>query len=269
MNKSLLINKLNIRGNKATLCSMALILILAFPAFMSIAPSAKAIGTVASPNIVSQPTNAYIAASPNPTGVNQPVEIIGFLTQISFTAGSVTGTLFSGLTMTITAPDGTNTTKGPYNADPISNAYLYYTPTQVGDYKLVLNYPGQWINGTPTSATIWPTSGYGYTDCYYEPSVSPVVTMTVQANPVSSYNNLPLPTEYWSNPVNAQNRNWATIMGDWLEPQGPYSSFTSYSAPATDRYQPYGTAPTTSHIDWTRQIWTGGIVGGAGSLGRR
>jgi len=234
---------------------------------MAIAPTAKAVGTVTNPNIVSQTTNAWIAVAPNPIGVGQQVEIVGFLTQIAFTANGLTGQEFSGYVMTITAPDGTNTTHAFGNADPISNVFLYYTPTQVGTYKLLLNYPGQWINGTPEGTTTWPTTGDGYTDCYYEPSVSAVVDMTVQQASIAGYANIPLPTAYWTNPVNAQNRVWASIMGDWLEPQGPYSSFTSsYSTPAADRYQPYGTAPTTSHIDWTKQIYFGGIVGG--SLGQ-
>ena len=265
MSKSLLVNKLKIRGNK-TLPSIALILILAFSAIMAIAPATKAVGTAANPVVVSQPTNAWIAVAPNPIGVNQQVEIVGFLTQIAFDVNGLFGTRFSGYVITITAPDGTNTTHTFGPADPISNVYLYYTPTQVGNYSLVLNYPGQWINGTSEGATVWPSTANGYSACYYEPSVSSVVTMTVQQAPIAGYANIPLPTAYWSNPVNAQNRVWASIMGDWLEPCGPNSNTETSTANPALRYQPDGTSPTTSHIDWTKQIWFGGIVGG--SLGQ-
>ncbi len=60
-----------------------------------------------------------------------------------------------------------------------------------------------------------------------------------------------MPTEYWSRPVDAQIREWYSIMGHWLRaPEGFYA--------------PFNDGPTTAHILWQRPLGEdqGGLVGG-------
>ncbi len=191
------IKKFRLNNNKSFAVSMILLMTLSSVALISSIPVSKS----ATVPVLTLPTHAFIAVSANPIGVGQSVEVIAFLSEIADTANGLTGTTFSGYTIIITAPDGTNQTMGPYTADPISNAYILFTPTELGTYKFQFSYPGQWINGTPASATTWPPSTDGFIDLYYQPSLSNSVSITVQQQQIASYPDTPFPTEYWSNPI--------------------------------------------------------------------
>jgi hypothetical protein len=54
------------------------------------------------------------------------------------------------------------------------------------------------------------------------------------------------------------NRNWYSISGNWL------GSTPNLGQPhaTTSGFQPFSTGPESSHIIWTRPIFTGGIAGG-------
>ncbi len=177
--------------------------------------------------------------------------------------GNYIGELFTGYMLTITKPDGSIENQGPFTADTISNAFTFYTPNQLGEYKAQMSYPGQWVNGTPVSTTGWPATNIGDINMYYEPSVSNIATFTVQEEPLPSYPSSPLPTEYWDRPINALNREWSSISGDWLMNTGPTGTQINPRTPATNRYQPYGAAPSSGHIVWKKAIAMGGVVGGA------
>jgi outer membrane protein assembly factor BamB len=114
-----------------------------------------------------------------------------------------------------------------------------------------MNFPGQIVNGT----------GYGGYYGNFQPSTSRTVSLTVQQAPVSGYTEapVPLPTQYWTEPINAQNRYWSTISGPWLQ--------SGYNA--TGAFNPYTYAPNSAHIAWKEQLYamTAGLAGGAlGSL---
>jgi hypothetical protein len=83
-----------------------------------------------------------------------------------------TGDLYTGLTLTITAPDGTKTTMGPYTADATGGVGgLSFTPTQLGNYTFQGTYPGQTLSkGTGNGAQY-----NGYVEL---PSTSTVDTVT-------------------------------------------------------------------------------------------
>jgi hypothetical protein len=60
---------------------------------------------------------------------------------------------------------------------------------------------------------------------------------------------VPLLSEYWTRPVDAQAREWYTISGSWLyDPD--------------NRFAPYNEGPETAHILWTKPLTIGGLVGG-------
>jgi hypothetical protein len=60
---------------------------------------------------------------------------------------------------------------------------------------------------------------------------------------------VPLLSEYWTRPVDAQAREWYTISGSWLyDPD--------------NRFAPYNEGPEPAHILWTKPLTIGGLVGG-------
>ena len=80
---------------------------------------------------------------------------------------------------------------------------------------------------------------------------SPPIHLVVTQEPIPLYPGHPLPTEYWSRPIDAQLREWTTIGGSWL-----------VSTPE-NKYVPYNEeAPESAHILWTQPLALGGIAGG-------
>jgi len=77
-------------------------------------------------------------------------------------------------------------------------------------------------------------------------------TLIVQADPIEKIPQYPLPTEYWTRPIEGQNTEWAAITSHWLG-----------GSHIVGNYQPDGRAPNTPHIMWTKPIEFGGIVGGS------
>ena len=89
----------------------------------------------------------------------------------------------------------------------------------------------------------------------YLPSISNVATVTVQESIVAFLSTAPLPTNYWTRPINAMNYNWFSIAGNWLGgPNGIYR--------LDSQYNPYTIAPNSAHILWTKPESFGGTVGG-------
>lgn len=191
------------------------------------------------------PTFAYIHVSPNPVGVGQQVTVVFWLDKIYDGALVTNNYRFHNYELTITAPDGSDETKTYADiADTTSSQYYLFTPTQVGTYTLTFEYPGQNINDYSHANDAFVNDSYT--------GSSAITTLTVQEEPVpAAIDSYPLPTEYWTRPIEAQNTYWYTIASNWL-------SFPSIVA----NYQPDGTAPNSAHIMWTKPIEEGGVVGG-------
>ncbi len=179
---------------------------------------------------------AVIMVEPDPVGIGQTMMIVLGISEPLPQAALG----WEGLTVTITKPDNTTTTVGPYRTDSTGTTFASYVPTQTGTYQFQTNFPGMWLN----------TSSFNR---YYQPSVSQKISIIVQEEPVSGANAAPLPTEYWTRPINTENREWWSLAGNWL---------MAYYDSATNAFNPYSEAPDTAHIMWTRQMDFGGIVGG-------
>jgi len=184
---------------------------------------------------------AFLAVNPNPVGVNQQASIIVWLQPVTPSSGEV----FFDFSVMITKPDGNTETLGPVNAFPMGAAFFAYTPTMTGDYVLQFSFPGQ----------TFASSGE-----YYLPAESPTTTLVVQEESVPDWPAAELPTEYWTHPISSDNREWSTISGSWL--MCYYNSTYTGFADATAGYNPYSTAPRSSHIVWTRPTTLGGLAGG-------
>ncbi len=189
-------------------------------------------------------TFAMIGAMPNPVGVGEEVLLWVGITDMLYvyTDG------WTGITVTVTRPDNTTETLGPFKTDSTGSTGTVYTPSMVGTYKLQTHFPAQGYNWSRTAMFDPELSGY----VWYKASDSRILDLVVQEDPLPEYQSAPLPTEYWTRPIDAQNREWNTISANWLGP-----------IPA-NRFAPYNDyAPETPHILWTKQLVTGGLAGGS------
>jgi len=206
------------------------------------------------------PTYAYIEANPNPVGVGQTVNVGFWLGLPTPTASGVYGDRWTGLTVTVTLPDGTSTTLGSFTADDTGGTHTDYTPTVVGNYTFQMSFPGQTLAGTNLIPTVTAATKAFIGD-YYEPSTSPTYTLVVQSSPVASLPQTPLPTSYWTRPIESINQQWYSLSGNWLGlGTSTFANTGEYNI--TGNYNPYTTAPTTAHILWTKPEAFGGLVGG-------
>ena len=238
--------------------SAALITLLTFSILMTSAITVDALE-------IEYDTYLWLSVSPDPVQVNNEVLVSIQLDKVSPTVyGTSEGDFFEGYTVTITKPDGTKETKGPYKAQATSGAFFSYTPTQMGTYTFQAFFPGQWINGsysvsTPVGWLIIPGLPLHFEERWYEPSNSAPVVVVVQDEQIETIQDVPFPTEPWQRPIYGENKGWGTTTDNWLLPgyDKSYRMFNGHSA-----FAPYTTAPNSPHILWTNQIEMGGIVGG-------
>jgi len=154
---------------------------------------------------------AYIFAAPNPVGVGQRV-YISMLIDTALPNNAVTNDIRrTGYTLTITKPDGrTDKFEWTIVQDTTGVAFLSYTPDQVGTYTLKFDYAGQVYTWNATAAM------RAWTGVKFLPATR-TATLVVQeeqiSEPIGSY---PLPTEYWTRPIEGQNTAWWTISSNWL-----------------------------------------------------
>ena len=256
--------------NKTTAIISILLLVVTMGASISFMPSANAHSP---PQTLT--TNAYITPLPNPVGVGQSTLIYMWLNRVYgfYPAETVPGIIayaavnndyrFRNYQLTITAPDGTNTTQTfDVIRDTTSSQSLPFTPTVAGTYILTFNFPGQAYNSSggpynPASQLV---------NDYYLPS-SATTNLTVQEQPIFEYpGTYPLPTEYWTRPIYGENPGWWTISSNWLGTGAPgYGAFTvSYNLGGNGAvfFAGDSVGPQTSHVMWTKPLQTGGIVGG-------
>jgi hypothetical protein len=264
--------KAKILGNidkKNAIYAISIILLLAMSLFCIIA-SAKTYTVMPD-----RETGTVVGASPQLTGLGQDV-LINIMTYPApsgptyFAQDMVGGLLggFSNTSVTITHPDGTKESFMPIDTSLehaglsvpgqqqiVGHLQFVYKPETIGTYSVSASFPGKTYTTDEQYANLNLT-------VYYKPSESKVpATFTVQKDPVlggilNGYPWSPLPTGYWTNPVYTNNREWASISGAWVQGVGSLAQYIS-------KYNPYSTAPNTPHIVWSRQVSSGGLVGGA------
>ena len=250
--------------SKCAAIAIALFLTLSMTTSMMLVPTAKA---STSSNI---PTYAYINVAPNPTGVNQQVEVIMWVNWV-FGAGpgNVGGAeltnnyRFHNYELTITAPNSTTYSKTFATvSDPTSDLDYYFTPTAVGTWIFTFNFPETTINST--NDPISPYLG----DTYVATSAS--TNLTVQSASIPAIPSTPLPTTYWTRPIYGENSNWYTISSNWLGGMSYGVSSPGYSGIGNspnlganeEQFPTQDVGPMTAHIMWTKPLQSGGVVGG-------
>jgi outer membrane protein assembly factor BamB len=189
-------------------------------------------------------THAYIGATPNPVGVNQEVLLHVGITDYLY----VVTDGWEGLTVTVTKPDGTSDTLGPYRTDSTGGTGAVYVPTTVGTYTFQTHFPEQTY--TWTTPPLFDPEFVG--TVLYEQSDSEVLEVVVNEEQREWYIPSPTPSNYWTRPIDAQHRNWYTISGSWLEGSGRNGAFMPFN----------DYAPETAHILWAKPFEAGGLAGG-------
>ncbi len=188
---------------------------------------------------VSKNTFPLVGALPNPVGVGQQTLVTVGLTH----ATSWPQPGWYGMTVTVTKPDGQNVTLGPVTTDTTGMTGINFVPDQEGIYYLTANFPEQKIQYT-AAGTLANTT--------MKASKSEPYALVVTQEPRAYYPGVPLPTEYWSRPINAQFREWQSIAGNWLGVLG----YENRLPPDNND------APETAHLLWAKQLAEGGLVGG-------
>ncbi len=202
---------------------------------------------------------AFLSVSPNPCGVGQEL-----LVNVWTTFPSGEGKYQVGYAITITHPNGSNETVNlkSYVADGTS--WFTYVPQQVGTWTFVFNFAGEYfpagyyMNGqySTTRTGVFSNAIFNPSD-YVTPATSNTVTVNVVSNLVASWQS-PLPTDYWTRPIEPNNREWNTIAGNypWGERMGGANAWND------EYYGPFVTAPNSPHIVWKQLGALAGIIGG-------
>ena len=204
--------------------SFLLLSSIAFPLFTS---PAKAANTIQS--------YPFIDAVPNPVGLGQQT-LLNF-GNIQYLLNAPDGW---NVTVTYTKPDGTNATFGSFMTDSSGATGRSFIPDQIGTYTFYCNFLQQTYNGATYSA-----------------STSAPLALVVQQQPLAYYSDLPMPSQYWTRPVDAQLREWYSIMGSWVTT--PPNMLATYEQ-----------GPTSAHVLWATPIGDsiGGLAGGdVGNVG--
>jgi outer membrane protein assembly factor BamB len=216
----------------ATLIALLLMLTIAMP--LIAIPTANADST--------RVTYAYLGIVPNPTGVGQQVTLHVGITHP--TAWPQPG--WVGLSVTVTDPDGHTSQITGINTDPTGGTGVTFTPEKTGIYYFQTHFPEQVLvygaRGTPDNTTMLASD-------------SEKTALVVQEEPIQYYPGQPLPTEYWTRPIDSQLREWSTVAGNWLMPTSGLGGVVNKVALSND-------APESAHILWTKQLAIGGLVGG-------
>jgi len=222
--------------NKMTF-AISLFLMIAMATSLIALPSANAQA------MAEKKTFSYIGATPNPIGIGQETLLHLGITDVH-PSGSGYG--FENLHVIVTKPDNTTLTLGPFKTDSTGGTGTVYVPEAVGTYYLQTQFPEQIIH---VSAFDFFTMTMIDEERKYLASSSDKLALVVTAEPIEFYPNHPLPTEYWTRPVDSQLREWYTLAGSWL------------TSPE-NLYVPYNDGPESAHILWTKPLTTGGMAGG-------
>jgi hypothetical protein len=201
------------------------------------------------------PTYSYITVDPNPIGLGQDVFVVFWVNRPPPTATGITGDRWRNLSVGVTKPDGSKETLGPFTSDPIGGSYAIYKPNQLGIYTFVFTFPGQTLSRTGPTGLVGSDSEF-INDTYLGSTAT--AKLTVQQQQILPIPEIPLPTSYWTRPIEGQNSDWATIASNWLG--------GAHLRGWESLWQKDGLAPNSAHVMWAKPIEFGGIVGGTTTI---
>ena len=241
------------KKNKLMTISFATLLIASMSASMLLIPAASA----HTPPLTI-PTWAYLSVMPNPVGIGQEAFVNFWIDKAPPTAATIYGDRWQNFKVTVTHPDGTTETLGPFTSDDTGGAHTTYSPTVLGNYTFQMNFPGQTLTGSNPPPAGYSTAISGLIGDYYSGSTSQTVTLVVQQEPIpgESTNPNPIPTSYWQRPIYGENLDWYKISGNWLGLAAVGFTRATGQYNASGNFNPYTTAPTSGHILWSKATGT-------------
>jgi hypothetical protein len=254
--------KLQIIGNKKIALFIVAILTISMAASMTLIPTAT---SHTPPYKIT--TYALVEAMPHTVGVGQTVVVYAFLGNPPPPGSAETNSYrFHNYDVTFTSPSGKVTTKH-YDTvvDTTGAQTIQFTPDEVGVYNIVFKYGGQTL---ATGGVDQPVGSANLGDIYL-PSTA-TTTLVVQQDPIFTYpDSYPLPTEYWTRPIYAENPFWWAISSNWLGTGAAVNSAVSAGtitgismSSLVQRFPGDAVGSLTSHVMWTKPIQSGGVVGG-------
>jgi|GEM_PF-380978 len=231
-------------------------------------------------------TGAYLSVTPSPVGIDQQLLVNMWIIPAIHRQRQ----FIKAFEIEITKPNGQSEIIGDidsYCGD--GTAWFNYVPDQIGTWKFKFNFLGMYYPaGYYYNGKVYPSIAampaedlaklaqvqYGSMSApanlgsaYYNPASSPIMEVVVQQDMVASWPPKPLPTDYWTRPAYAENREWWPILGNWPS-TGIVGGGSNWPA-STNIYMnnygfvPYVQAPTSAHVAWKRQGAMGGLIGGA------
>jgi len=246
--------------------------------------------------LVSTPSNAqqdqtvnvtaFLSVRPTTVGVGQEI-----LINLWISPAPGANRQFHDLKLTITKPSGDVdeiTDIDTYVAD--GTMWMPWICDQVGEWSFKLDYPGEYfaagvycdgirydsvddVPPPPPGSSISTFGGRTTTyaaGCIVSPSSTKVLKITVQEEIIPSWPEAPLPTDYWTRPVDEIHREWWSVIGSypWFGPAindpmwdklYPNTNPTYNTAYA---FTPWVSGPESAHVVWKRQYQLSGIMGG-------
>ena len=208
------------------------------------------------------PTYVYIVPTPNPVGVGQEMTLIFFNPQVPNPSSD--RYLY---TIEIKKPSGTLTLPpagytgkynqpiqdGKYVSDSTGSGWAQYIPDEVGNYTFTVKFWGTAVSHTDPGFNSYDYWGVTLKESTYSVDVV-VQPEKVLPTAVTVY---PLPTEYWTRPIEGQNNEWYRVASNWLN-----NAHDASNGGDQNQYQPDGISPNSGHILWTKPTEDGGVVGG-------
>jgi hypothetical protein len=236
---------MTIAKNKTTAAVIALFLVLTTAA--TIIPVLQ-LG-YAAVNISIYKSYVYISVGNSVIGVGQQELIVMWTADMPPDVGEIAAAqgeraAWYNIGINVTKPDGKIEQFIIQKTDPVGGGWILYTPETVGTYYAQAIFPEVWKNTTAAQN-------------HYFAAVSVPVEFTVQQEPIQPWPEAPLPTGYWSRPINDASRNWDVLGGNWLG--GAHERpFGTYGGVAT-RFVG-GLGPESAHILWSKPLYLGGYM---------
>ena len=211
--------------------------------------------------------NPFLGFRPNPIGLNEVFLVNMWLVPPIH----VTRQYIQAFEVTITKPDGTEIVVGPldsYCGD--STAWFEYIADQVGTWKLKFGFLGMYFPAGRyyRGKIVTNTTGTVLGSAYYNPASTEELELVVQEEQVLSWPPAALPTDYWTRPAYAENREWWPILGNWpstgVVGGGEFwPADTNIYANADYDFTPYVQGPNSAHVVWKQLYGIGGLIGGS------
>jgi len=222
-------------------------------------------------------TVAFLSFTPNPIGVGQPLLVNTWITPAIQAEKRIMSTITGACKLTITKPDGNKEVITLPSTMSEASSWTNYVPEQVGEYKLKFDFYGTYFPGGYyyNGYLVTNTTGNWYNSTYYQPSSTAEQTLTVQQDFVWSWPPSPLPTDYWTRPVNDNNREWWPILGNYPGTgyvgggstwDAFYPDTNPYDSPPYYNLHPWVQGPNSAHIVWKRQNAVAGLIGGPAGI---